>query len=200
MSRRFITLAVVSVIGLSLNLGAYPPAVGILGSSPDCLSCHVSNGPWGAETVIIIDLIDKESGQSLKQTDGTFLIAAKRGESKTILTVIGSRREDGRPVPTKNAWLYVDPTMIGSSALSAFAPGWNVDLPMACRVVGDKWDESSAADFTVLPMSVRPTDAAQNATLELQVMVTSGESVKGKPRQGLTANYFVRKVSLRVIE
>lgn len=71
---------------------------------------------------------------------------------------------------------------------------------MACRVVGDKWDESSAADFTVLPMSVRPTDAAQKATLELQVMVTSGESVKGKPRQGLTANYFVRKVSLRVIE
>lgn len=200
MRRLFIVLAVASIIGLSLTLDAYPPAVGILGSSTDCLSCHVSNGPWGADRVVIIDLVDKETGQSLKQTDGTFLIEAKRGELKTVQTVIGIRREGGRSVPTKNAWLYVDPNMIGSSALSAFAPGWNVDLPMACRMVGDKWDDSLEADFTVLPMSVRPTDAAQDAVLELQVMLTSGESVKGKPKQGLTANYFVRKVSLRVIE
>ena len=90
--------------------------------------------------------------------------------------------------------------MIRASAISSFAPGWKVNLPMACRVVGDQWNESTDADFTVLPMSLRPTDAARNAEIELQVMVTKGESVKGKAKEGLTANYFKFKVKLEVLE
>ena len=102
--------------------------------------------------------------------------------------------------PYRNAWIYVDPGMIGASALSSFAPGWNVNLPMACRIVGDSWGESEDADYTVLPMSVRPTDAAQDAQMVLQVMLTKGESVKGKAKEGLIASYFERKVTLRVVE
>jgi hypothetical protein len=195
-----VILALIFCAILVLNLAAYPPAVGILGKSKDCLACHVDNGPWGTEGNIIIDVVDKQTRQSLRQSDGSFLIQAKRGELKTVLTVIGSKREGRTEAPTRNAWLYVDPEMISASALSCFAPGWNVNLPMACRVMGDKWDESIDADFTVLPMSVRPTDAARDASLELQVMVTMGESVKGKAKEGLIANYFERKVTLMVIE
>jgi len=200
--KRTVTAALVlgcSVV-LALNLAAYPPAVGILGNSKDCLSCHVDNGQWKDDGTVIIDIVDKETRQSLKQADGTFLIQAKRGEQKTVLTVIGSKHQEKLDTPTRNAWIYVDPEMIGASALSSFAPGWNINLPMACRVVGDKWDESADADYTVLPMSVRPTDAAQDASIVLQVMLTKGASVKGKAREGLIANYFERKVTLRIVE
>lgn len=182
------------------GLRAYPPAVGILGGSSNCLACHVDNGPWKDDGTVIIDIVDKETGLSLKQPDGSFLIEAARGERKTVLTVIGAVRGDGTETPTRNAWIYVDPQMIGASALSSFAPGWNVNLPMACRVVGDKWDESDDADYTVLPMSVRPTDAARDATIVLQVMLTKGKSVKGKPKEGLIGSYFERQVKLRVIQ
>ncbi len=185
---------------LVLNLGAYPPAVGILGNSKDCMSCHVDNGPWKDDGTVIIDVVDKQTKQSLRQPDGTFLIEAKRGERKTVLTVIGSTRQGQSEAPTRNAWIYVDPEMIGASALSSFAPGWNINLPMACRVVGDKWNESADADYTVLPMSVRPTDAAQDASVVLQVMLTKGASVKGKAKEGLIGNYFERQVTLRVVE
>jgi len=185
---------------LALSSGAYPPAVGILGSSKNCTSCHVDNGPWKDDGTVIIDVVDKQTKQSLRQPDGTFLIKAKRGEQITLLTVIGSMRKEQTEVPTRNAWIYVDPKVIGSSALSSFAPGWNINLPMACRVVGDKWDESADADYTVLPMSLRPTDAAQDASVVLQVMLTKGASVKGKPKEGLIGNYFERTVKLKIIE
>jgi len=192
------------VMGWSLvfafSVGAYPPAVGILGNSKDCMSCHVDNGPWKDDGTVIIDIVDKQTKESLKQPDGTFLIEAKRGEEKTVLTVIGSLRQGQSDIPTRNAWIYVDPEMIGASALSSFAPGWNINLPMACRVVGDKWDDSSDADYTVLPMSVRPTDAAQDGSVVLQVMLTKGASVKGKAKEGLIGSYFERQVTLRVVE
>ncbi len=193
-------LALGGCLVLALNLGAYPPAVGILGNSKDCLSCHADNGPWKDDGTVIIDIVDKQTRQSLRQSDGTFLIEAKRGEQKTVLTVIGTMRQGQSEIPTRNAWIYVDPEMIDASALSCFAPGWNVNLPMACRVVGDKWDDSADADYTVLPMSVRPTDAAQDASIVLQVMITKGASVKGKAKEGLIANYFERHVNLRVLE
>lgn len=194
------TLSLFCCLVFALYSAAYPPAVGILGKSKDCMSCHVDNGPWKDNGQIIIDIVDKETSQSLKQPDGTFLIQAKRGELKTVFTVIGCRREGQSEIPYRNAWIYVDPEMIGASAISSFAPGWNVNLPMACRIVGDKWMESTDADYTVLPMSVRPTDSARDAEIELQVMVTKGESVKGKPKEGLIANYFIHQVKLEVIE
>jgi hypothetical protein len=179
---------------------AYPPAVGILSTSKDCLSCHVNNGPWQSESDVIIDILDKNSGRSLKQSDGTFLVSARRGELKTVVTVIGTTARHGIPSPYRNAWLYVDPERIAdSSSLNKFAPGWSVNLPMSCRVVGDAVELYPGAHATALPMTLRAGDDAPAETrLELQVMLTRGESVKAKPAEGMEGNYFRRTVTLRV--
>ena len=102
---------------------AYPPAVGILGKAKDCSSCHINNGPWRDDGKTIIDILDKETKRSFKQLDGGFLIEVKRGEPKTVLTVIGLSTEGEKEAPYRNAWLYVDPKTIESSSLSKFAPG-----------------------------------------------------------------------------
>jgi len=178
---------------------AYPPAVGILAKNRSCASCHVSNGPWADEPRTVIDLLDAKTRQSLRRDDGSFRLEVPRGQSRTVLTVIGRVRGDGTP-PRRNAWLYVDPAQIESSALSKFAPGWDVNLPMSCRIAGDKLEGYEGHVVTVLPMTVRPTDAARDAELELQVMLTGGEAVKGKEREGLVSNFFVRRILLRVLE
>ncbi len=185
---------------LALNLAAYPPAVGILGNSRDCLVCHVNNGPWKDDGTIVIDILDKDTKSSLKQPDGSFLLSAKRNHVVTVLTVIGSRTEDKDLVPYRNGWLYVATSRIGSSVLSKFPPGWDVNLPMACRLVGDKLDAYPGVHGTVLPMTVRPTDAAGDAVVTLQVMLTKGETVKGKPKQGMLGSYFERTLYLKVAE
>lgn len=179
---------------------AYPPAVGILGKSKDCLACHVNSGPWKDDANTIIDVLDRDTKKSFKQPDGGFLIEAKRGEVKTVLTVIGRVREDTAEASYRNAWLYVDPKTIESSSLSKFAPGWDVNLPMSCRIAGDPLEGYEGAKITVLPMTVRATDAAQDAELTLQVMLTRGESVKGKPKEGMIGNYFERRVKLKVVD
>jgi hypothetical protein len=192
------TLVAVSSFGTGAAF-AYPPAVGILGSSRNCLACHADNGPWKDDAGLILDVLDKESGKSLRQTDGSFLIAARRGEAKTVLTVIGSRADTSAPAPHRNAWLYVDPARIGdASSLGKFAPGWSVNLPMACRLVGDASAAHTGSRVTVLPMTVRPGDDARDARIELQVMLTKGESLKGKPREGMVGSYFERTVKLEV--
>jgi hypothetical protein len=71
---------------------------------------------------------------------------------------------------------------------------------MSCRLVGDKSDKYPGADVTVLPLTVRPGDSAQDADIELQAMLTRGESVKGKAAEGLIGSYFVRNVRLRIIQ
>ncbi|MBF8268857.1 MAG: hypothetical protein HW386_566 [Gammaproteobacteria bacterium] len=179
---------------------AYPPAVGLLGEAENCLKCHVNNGPWEDDERLIIDILDKETQKSLKQGDCSFLIEAKRGELKTILTVIGRKGGNSEEIPYRNAWLYVDPNTIATSSLTKFAPGWNVNLPMSCRIIGDNLESYKGTNITVLPMSVRPTDTAINASLSLQVMLTKGESKKGKPEEGMIGNYFERIVNLKVNE
>ena len=179
---------------------AYPPAVGLVGKAKNCLSCHVNNGPWLDDERLILDIIDKDTQKSLKQSDGGFLITVKRGEIKTVLTVIGRGGGNSEEIPYRNAWLYVDPNTIESSSLTKFAPGWNVNLPMACRIIGDNLDIYKGSNITVLPMSIRPTDAAINADLTLQVMLTKGESVKGKPKEGMIGNYFERIVTFKVLD
>lgn len=182
----------------TLKALAYPPAVGILGNSPNCLTCHVSNGPWNDDDFLIIDVLDKETGESLKQPDGTFLIEVPREETRTLLTVIGRKSGDQQEAPYRHAWLYVDPQTIGDESLSKFLPGWEVNLPMACRIVGDKLEIYPGAQITALPMSIRPTDSAHDGDLTLQVMLTKGEAVKGKPKEGMIGNYHERKVHLVV--
>jgi hypothetical protein len=178
---------------------AYPPAVGILGPSRNCLTCHPSDGPWKEPASVIIDVLDRSTGKSLRQADGTFLISAKRGELKTVITVIGWRGK-GDPAPYRNGWLYVDPKRIADAvSLSKFAPGWAVNLPMSCRLLGDPVEAYPGARVSALPMTLRPGDDAPAETeIELQVMLTRGDSVKGKPDQGMEGNYFERKVRLRV--
>ena len=179
---------------------AYPSAVGILGKAKSCMSCHVNNGPWADESKTIIDILDKETMKSLRQLDGTFQLDVKRGQQKTVLTVIGRIKDDDTPAPYWNAWTYIDPTTIGASSLSKFAPGWAVNLQMSCRVVGDMISGFEGAKVTVLPMTVQPLDDARDAELQLQVMLTKGESVKGDPKKGMLGNYFERSVKVKVID
>lgn len=179
---------------------AYPPGVGILTKSKNCLSCHVSNGSWSDESNNIIDILDKDTKKSLKQPDGSFQIEVKRFESKTVLTIIG-RKDDGKSeMPYRNAWIYVDPKTIETNSLSKFAPGWECNLQMACRVIGDKLDGYENAKITSLPMTIRPTDAAQYSELSFQVMLTKGESQKGNAKEGMKGNYFEKKVMLKVLD
>ncbi|MDX2049003.1 MAG: hypothetical protein SFU87_19605 [Chitinophagaceae bacterium] len=177
---------------------AYPPAVGILSSSKNCMSCHANNGPWKEEDKLIIDILDMETKKSFKQADGSFLIEAKRWEQKTVLTVIGQKKDKSFAEPYRNAWLYIDPATIGTHSLSKFAPDWDVNLPMSCRLVGDRLPGYEDAAITSLPMTIQPLSNAKNAELKLQVMLTKGESVKGKAQEGMLGNYFERKVILKV--
>ena len=192
-----IGLGMILAVGfLSAPTGAYPPAVGILGNSPNCLACHVSNGPWSEDEFLIMDIRDKETKASLKQSDGSFKIEVARGEKRTLLTVIGRAAEDSIEAPYRNAWLYVDSKTIGAGTLSTFPAGWEVNLPMACRIVGDVVETHPGAKVTVLPMTIRATETAQNGILTLQAMLTKGEAVKGKAKEGMIGNYFERKVFL----
>lgn len=190
--------ALVSLV-IAVPVWAYPPGVGILAKNRSCTACHISNGPWADEARTIIDVLDAQTKRSLRQPDGIFRIDVPRGEARTVLTVLGRTRGDATP-PRRNGWLYVDPSQIASSTLSKFAPGWDVNLPMSCRIVGDSLEGREDALVTILPMTLRPTDAARDAEIELQVMLTTGEAVKGKGQEGLVSNYFVRKVVLRVLE
>ncbi len=177
---------------------AYPPAVGILGNAKSCMSCHVNNGPWSDEDKTIIDILDKETMKSLRRSNGTFLIEVKRGEQKTVLTVIGRTKDDNLPAPFRNAWTYVDSSMIGTNSISKFVPGWAVNLQMACRLIGDKLKGFENAEITALPMTVQPLYDAIDGELILQGMITKGESVKGNAKIGMLGNYFERKLILKV--
>ena len=178
---------------------AYPPAVGILGKSPNCLSCHIDNGGWVDGPDLIIDIVDQQTKTSLKQPDGSFLLEAERGQIVTVTTIIGFRKEKGRVAPYRNAWLYVDPKQIDSASLTKFPAGWEVNLPMACRLVGDKSEFYPDADITVLPMTLLPGKAAVDGVVTLQVMLTRGEAVKGKAREGMIGNFFQRTLVLKVM-
>ena len=201
MITRLITLGLFVTAGISIYQAlAYPPAVGILGKSKSCLSCHVSNGPWTEDSKTIIDILDKETMKSLRQKDGSFLLEVKRGQQKTVLTVIGRIKDDETPSPYRNAWTYIDTTTFDSNVLSKFAPAWAVNLQMSCRLVGDKLQEFEGAQITSLPMTIQPLDNAKDAELQLQVMLTKGESVKGDAKNGMIGNYFERKVILKVYD
>ena len=178
----------------------YPPAVGIVGKSRNCLSCHASNGPWMDDAGTIVDIVDAATGKSFRQTDGRFLLEVERGRTRTVITQIGRKASDEVPQPLRNAWLYLDPTQLETGSLSKFAPGWNVNLPMSCRIVGDEVPKYPGAAMKALPMTVRPGDSARSADLELQVMLTSGKSAKGNPNTWLKSNYVVRNVMLRVVD
>ena len=179
---------------------AYPPAVGILSKSKSCLSCHVNNGPWTDDKKTIIDILDKETMKSVRQSDGTFLLEVKQGQQKTFFTVIGRTSGDNLPPPNRNAWIYIDPAKIESNELSKFASGWDVNLPISCRLAGDKLSGFEDDVITALPMTIQPLNDAKDSELQLQLMMTKGESIKGDAKRGMIGNYYERKVWLKVIE
>lgn len=184
---------------LGLNVAyAYPPGVGILSSSKNCMGCHVSNGPWNDDSKLIVDILDADTKKSMKQPDGSFVIEAERWEQKKLLTVIGWLKDKTAPAPARNAWLYIDPSTIGTPSLSKFAPNWDVNLPLSCRLVGDQLPGYESANITSLPMIIQPMSNAQNAELQFQIMLTRGESVKGNAKEGMAGNYFERKVLLKI--
>ncbi|MBM2840739.1 MAG: hypothetical protein HW412_1267 [Bacteroidetes bacterium] len=196
----FVLPVVVIVMLFTQKAFPYPPGVGILGKAKSCMSCHVNNGPWTDDQKTIIDILDKETMKSLRQSDGSFLLEVKRGQQKTVLTVIGRIKDDDAPSPYRNAWTYIDPTRIETNSLSKFAPGWAVNLQMACRLVGDKVAAYDGARLTVLPMIIQPLDDAAETEIQLQVMLTKGEAIKGSGKEGMIGNYFERKVRLKVYE
>ncbi|MGE0587075.1 MAG: hypothetical protein AB7O48_00765 [Cyclobacteriaceae bacterium] len=177
---------------------AYPPGVGLLSSSKNCVSCHSSKGPWNEDNKLIVDILDAETKKSFKQPDGSFVIETERWEQKKLLTVIGWMKDKSISAPYRNAWLYIDPTTIGTPSLSKFAPNWDVNLPLSCRIVGDKLDGYENADITSLPMIIQPLGSAKNTELQLQIMLTKGESIKGNAQEGTLGNYFERKVFLKI--
>ena len=179
---------------------ACPPAVGIIGNSRNCLTCHVSNGSWTDANRLIIDLIDKTTQRSLLQSDGSFLLSAKRGTATTMIAVLGYRASGSDPVPYRNGWTFVDSTTFVSSALSKFAPGWEINVPFGCRITGDKIDAYPDGVQSTAPITIRPTEFAKDGEVTLQTMLTSGESVKGNAKSGLVGNYYERTVHLRVTE
>jgi len=178
---------------------AYPPGVGILSKSKNCLACHANNGPWTDEGKTIIDIVEKDSRKSFRQPDGSFLLQIKRHEPLTVRTVIGYKK-DGAIAPYRNGWIYIDPTTIESSSLSKFAPGWDVNLQASCRLVGDKLEGYEDFDLSVLPMTIRPLDSARDAQIILQGMLTRGESIKGKGKEGMIGMYFERIVNIKVLD
>lgn len=195
-----LVLIALSLLLLPVVAQAYPPAVGITSNAKSCLACHADNGPWKEGEKLVIDILDKATLKSLRQPDGSFLISAKRGQPITLLTVIGYRSADQQTAPYRNAWLYVDTATIGNSSLTKFAPGWDINLPLSCRLVGDKLEGFGDAHITALPMTTMATPQAGDGDIVLQVMLTRGESVKGKAKEGMLGNYFERRVSLKVEE
>lgn len=179
---------------------AYPPGVGITSDSRSCISCHTDTGPWRDDGHLIVDIIDAKTRASVRQTDGVFVISVPRGQTRRFLTIIGRNAADTLAPPTRNGWAYVDPSQIGAPSLSKFAPGWEIDLPMSCRAVGDTMGSFQNDHITIVPMNVRPGEAAEDADIELQLMLTTGNAVKGKANEGLIANYHLRRVRLAVTD
>lgn len=195
-----LTVLFLSVEPSSRQAYAYPPGVGILSKSKNCLACHANNGPWSNEANALVDIIEKDSKKSFRQPDGSFLLQVKRYEPLMVRTVIGYKKHGADAAPYRNGWIYVDPATIETSSFSKFAPGWDVNLQLACRLVGDNLEGYDDFDLTVLPMTVRPLDAARDGVVTLQLMFTRGESVKGKAKEGMVGNYFERTVKLKVVD
>ena len=45
-------------------------------------------------------------------------------------------------------------------------------------------------------MTIQPTSIAKDSEIQLQVMLSGGESVKGNAQEGKVGNYFEKKVSI----
>lgn len=193
--KTFIGLIMLALAGAAL---ASPPAVGIAGNAKSCAACHSAVGPWVDGPGLIFDLLDNATGQSLKQEDGSFLVACAPEQAVTVLAVLGYRKDAGPLMPHRNGWLLVDTTTIGGGALSVFAPGWELNIPYGCRITGDAVPAYAGQIVSAAPLTIRPTVNAKDATVSLQALLTSGDAVKGKANEGVTQNYHERTVHLQI--
>jgi hypothetical protein len=192
------SLVILLLAAIILSAGdalSYPPAVGISGNSENCLSCHVDNGPWKDDEMTIVDILDKATGKSLRQRDGSFLIEVQKGETRNLVTVLGRKAGDTAEPPQRNAWVYVDKS---SSVLSRFPSGWETNIQYSCRVIGDMLEGFEGARITAAPMTIKANNNATDAELDFQAMITKGMSVKGNAKEGLVGNFLTRKIHLKV--
>ncbi len=193
-----IPLALIVVVAPVSVALAYPPAVSIMGMSTSCVDCHLNNGPWIEDDLLVIDILDKESKQSLSQPDGTFLVEVPRNTNRTVLCVIGRLADDPNPAPLRNGWIFFDPKMVDKPALSKFLPDWEVNATYGCRLVGDKLDRYPGATLTVTSMTIRPTDKAEDGILTWMLGLTVGDPPKGKPTEGMLGNFYEYRLKLRI--
>jgi hypothetical protein len=201
MNQRMVVFLTALGVAASFTLGhASPPAVGMASNAKSCLSCHASAGPWPEGASLVLDILDKNTMASLRQPDGSFQINCKRGQTASVVTVLGYQPQEKQPVPHRNGWIFVDTTLIGTPSVSKFAAGWEADIIYGCKIVGDKSAAYPDAMVTTSPMTVRPLGNAANTDISLQVLLTAGEAVKNKAKEGLQSNYFVRTVRLRIVD
>lgn len=191
-----IMLITMAVLSADVSF-AYPPAVGVTGNSPNCLSCHVENGPWEDDDMAAVDILDKATGKSLRQGDGSFMLSAHRNEPKTIMVVLGRRAGDTEEPPTRNGWIFVDHQ---ASTMTKFPEGWQANVQFGCRVVGDTMTGFEGARVTIAPMTLVAGEDARDAELTLHAMISKGTGVKGKAKEGLISNFLDRKLKLKIIE
>lgn len=193
-----ISSTIIVLASLASAVLAYPPVVSIMGMGTRCVDCHLDNGPWIEDELLVIDILDKETKQSLGQSDGTFLVEVPRNASKTVLCIIGRLAEDPNPPPFRNGWIFFDPKMLDQPALSKFPPGWEVNATYGCRLVGDKLDLYPDATLTVTSMTIRPSDKAEDGILTWMLGLTVGDPPKGKPTEGMLGNFYEYQVKLRI--
>lgn len=195
MARRILIAAIVTALtwALARSLLSYPTAP-IVGRNTTCLNCHKNTGPWQDEAKAIIEILDPQTGQSLKQKDGSFLIAAKRNEVKSVQMVFGVTG-DTEKVPECISWCLVDPVeqRQGSDASNKFAPHWEVNAQYGGRFVGDKVKGYEAHKVVASTMSLRATEKAKDGALVLQVLFPVAF-------RGLDGNYFEKKVTLKITD
>lgn len=192
--RIFITIiATAFVFALARSIMSYPTAP-IVGRQTSCLNCHKNTGPWTDEAKTIIEMLDSQTGESLKQKDGSFLITVKRNEIKTVQVVFGVTG-DVEKAPECISWCFVDPIeqKQSSDASNKFAPHWEVNAQYGGRFVGDKVKGYETHKIVASTMSLRPTEKAKDGKLVLQVLFPIAF-------RGLDGNYFEKQVTLKLIE
>lgn len=181
-----------SVFTVSISeVGAWPASL-LESRTENCQGCHVPAGNWQDTSQVVIDIIDPETGISYKQPDGSFSITVKRETDKRVKSVFGILPDVQFP-PDVVGWLYVSPEALQSAHESdlKFAPGWSVNRPFCGKRLHEVVTDYPGNRMAAITMTIRPSDVAENADIQLQVLFKS-------LARGVDADYFQHTVHLIV--
>lgn len=170
------------------------PAASLQSRDRDCTSCHQAADSWTDTARVIIDIVDPQTGTSYEAADGAFDIAVRRGEELRVKSVFGVRQGHQFP-PEMVGWLYASPALLKKAPESdpKFAPGWQVNRSFCMKRLVEEVKGFPGNQLAAVPMTIRPLDNAEDATISLQVLFKSSA-------RGLAGDYFERDVRLRVID